>query len=104
MAAFLAPYTPPLREEHMPSFKSTTTSSFRSSTRNSEEEAVEAGVKMEVPSVMDRILTSDASETASVSTVRPSETIEELELEEEEDTPLSGSSIIAFWLIAAANR
>ena len=72
MAAFLAPYTPPLREEHMPSFKSTTTSSFRSSTRNSEEEAVEAGVKMEVPSVLARILISDTSETASVSTARPS--------------------------------
>ena len=71
MAAFLAPYTPPLREELMPSFKSTTTSSFRS-TRNSEEEAVEAGVKMEVPSVLARILISDTSETASVSTARPS--------------------------------
>ena len=95
MAAFLAEANAaPSMEERMPSFKSAT----------SEEEAVEAGVKMEVPSVMDRILTSDASETASVSTVRPSETIEELELEEEEDTPLSGSSIIAFWLIAAANR
>ena len=93
MAAFLAEANAAL--DRMPSFNSTT---------SSEEEAVEAGVKMEVPSVMDRILTSDASETASVSTVRPSETIEELELEEEEDTPLSGSSIIAFWLIAAANR
>eukprot|EP00964_Phaeocystis_antarctica_P011599 scaffold6416_cov66-Phaeocystis_antarctica.AAC.1 len=94
MAAFLAEANAAL--DRMPSFNSTT---------SSEEEAVEAGVKMEVPSVA-RIF-SGASETASVSTARPSEIIEEEEEEEEEeegDTPLSGSSMIAFWLIAAGNR
>ena len=96
MAAFLAEANAAL--DRMPSFNSTT---------SSEEEAVEAGVKMEVPSVA-RIF-SGASETASVSTARPSEIIEEEEEKEEEeeeegDTPLSGSSMIAFWLIAAGNR
>ena len=93
MAAFLAEANAAL--DRMPSFNSTT---------SSEEEAVEAGVKMEVPSVA-RIF-SGASETASVSTARPSEIIKEEEEEEEEegDTPLSGSSMIAFWLIAAGNR
>ena len=92
----------PLREDRMPSFKSTT---------SEEDEAMETGVTMEVPSVLARILISDAEtfkvafKTASVSTApRPSEIIEELEEEEEEDTPLSGSSTIAFWLIAAGNR
>ena len=64
MAAFLAEANAAL--DRMPSFNSTT---------SSEEEAVEAGVKMEGPSVAR--LFSGASETASVSTARPSEVIEE---------------------------